>query len=136
MAESHKLGDLQHAILRVLWQKREATVVEVLEALSDERDRALTTIATMLTKMEKRRLVAHRSEGRQFVYRPLVSESQVRRSMIAELTSRLFAGDTTALVSHLLEEHEIDATEVERLRALIAEQGKRDPSPKEKRRAR
>ena len=90
MAESHKLGDLQHAILRVLWEKKEATVVEVLEALSDERDRALTTIATMLTKMEKRKLVSHRSEGRQFVYRPLVSESQVRRSMVAELASKLF----------------------------------------------
>ena len=131
MVESHKLGDLQHAILRVLWEKREATVVDVLEALSDRRDRALTTIATMLTKMEKRKLVAHRSEGRQFVYRPLVSESQVRRSMISELTSKLFGGDLTALVSHLLEEHEIDAAEVERLRGLIAEQ-----SRKEKRRGR
>jgi len=131
MVESHKLGDLQHAILRVLWEKREATVVDVLEALSDRRDRALTTIATMLTKMEKRKLVTHRSEGRQFVYRPLVSESQVRRSMISELTSKLFGGDLTALVSHLLEEHEIDAAEVERLRGLIAEQ-----SRKEKRRGR
>jgi predicted transcriptional regulator len=120
----------------VLWQKKEATVVEVLDSLSDERDRALTTIATMLTKMEKRKLVAHRSEGRQFVYRALVSESQVRRSMIAELASRLFGGDLTALVSHLLEEHEIDAAEVERLRELIAEQGKREQNSKEKRRAR
>ncbi len=143
MAESHKLGDLQHAILRVLWQKKEATVVDVLESLSDERDRALTTIATMLTKMEKRKLVAHRSEGRQFVYRALVSESQVRRSMISELAERLFAGDLTALVSHLLEEHEIDAGEVDRLRELIAEQGKREQGSahreqgsKEKRRAR
>jgi len=100
----------------------------VLEALSDERDRALTTIATMLTKMEKRKLVAHRSEGRQFVYRPLVSESQVRRSMIAELASKLFGGDLNALVSHLLQEHEIDAAEVERLRELIAEQSKRERS--------
>jgi predicted transcriptional regulator len=143
MAETHKLGDLQHSILRVLWEKKEATVVEVLDSLSDERDRALTTIATMLTKMEKRKLVAHRSEGRQFVYRALVSESQVRRSMIAELASKLFGGDLTALVSHLLEEHEIDATEVERLRELIAEQGKREQgssqreqSSKERRRAR
>jgi BlaI family penicillinase repressor len=136
MAESHKLGDLQHAILRVLWQKDEATVVDVLEALSDERDRALTTIATMLTKMEKRKLVAHRSEGRQFVYRALVSESQVRRSMISELAERLFGGDVTALVSHLLQEHEIDAAEVERLRELIAEQGTPERGSREKRRAR
>ncbi len=136
MVESHKLGDLQHAILRVLWTRGEATVVDVLDALSDERDRALTTIATMLTKMEKRGLVAHRSEGRQFVYRALVSESQVRRSMVAELTSKLFAGDLTALVSHLLQEHEIDAKELERLRTLVSEQEKRERGSKEKRRGR
>src|ERR1051325_9739198 len=99
MVESHKLGDLQHAILRVLWEKREATVVEVQEALSDGRDRALTTIATMLTKMEKRGLVEPRSSGRQFVYRASVSESKVRCSMVSELTSKLFGGDLTALVS-------------------------------------
>ena len=137
MAESApKPTESELTILRVLWEKKEATVVEVLDSLSDERDRALTTIATMLTKMEKRKLVSHRSEGRQFVYRALVSESQVRRSMIAELASRLFDGDLTALVSHLLEEHEIDAAEVERLRDLIAEQGKREQGSKERRRAR
>lgn len=136
MVESHKLGDLQHAILRVLWTRGEATVVDVLESLSDDRDRALTTIATMLTKMEKRGLVAHRSEGRQYVYRALVSESQVRRSMVAELTSKLFAGDLTALVSHLLQEHEVDAKELERLRALVSEQSRRERGSKEKRRGR
>ena len=107
--------------MRVLWDAGEATVAGVRAALSDERDRALTTIATMLSKLEKRGVVAHRTEGRQFVYRPLVSEAEVTRSMVQELTNLIFDGDASALVSHLLSEHEIDADELARLKALLGE---------------
>ena len=121
MGDKHILGDLQHAIMRVLWAEGEATVARVQEALEGDRDRALTTIATMLVKMEKKGIVDHRSEGRQFVYRALISETEVQRSMVGELTEMLFGGDVTALVSHLLTEQEIDDAEIARLKALIAE---------------
>src|SRR3954451_13523859 len=117
---SHHLGDLQLAIMRVLWNRSEATVAEVHEDLEPERGLALTTIATMLAKLEKKGVVGHRADGRRFVYQPVIDESQVRRSMVAELTSQLFRGDVTALVSHLLSEHDIDPAELAELRALIS----------------
>ncbi len=125
---THVLGDLQVAILRTLWARGEATVTTVHAALLDERGLALTTIATMLSKLEKRGVVAHRVEGRRFVYRPLVSETQVRRSMVAELTSRLFDGDAGALVSHLLDENEIDGDELAELQREVAARGPRERS--------
>ena len=69
MTRSIQLGDLQLAIMRELWRAGEATVATVHAALQDERGLALTTIATMLSKMEKKGVVEHRSEGRQYVYR-------------------------------------------------------------------
>jgi BlaI family penicillinase repressor len=120
MEESHHLGDLQLAIMRVLWGRDEATVADVHETLEPERGLALTTIATMLAKMEKKGVVEHRAEGRRFLYRPTVSEGQVRRSMVSDLTSQLFRGDALALVNHLLSEHEIDGQELNQLRKLIA----------------
>lgn len=126
METSHHLGDLQLAIMRVLWNRGEATVAEVHETLEPERGLALTTIATMLTKMEKKGVVDHRAEGRRFIFRPQVSEEQVRRSMVADLTSQLFRGDVTALVNHLLAEHEIDARELAQLRKQIAARGREE----------
>lgn len=128
METSHHLGDLQLAIMRVLWNHGQATVAEVHEALEPERGLALTTIATMLTKMEKKGVVDHHAEGRRFIYRPLVSESQVRRSMVADLTSQLFRGDVTALVNHLLSEHEIDDRELTQLRELISARAQEEES--------
>lgn len=114
----HTLGELQHAIMAVLWERGEAATAEVHEALQG-RGLAPTTIATMLRKMEDKGVVAHRAVGRQFLYRPVVSEDQVRRSMVGELVERLFAGDPTALVAHLVSEHEIDAQELRELRRRL-----------------
>lgn len=115
------LGALQYAIMRVLWDAGEASVSQVYEALPTEHRRALTTIATMLTKMEKKGVVSHRSEGRQFIYVPTVEEAEVQNTMVNELTERAFGGDPVALVAHLLEADDIDRSELARLSELIAE---------------
>ncbi len=114
-----RLGKLQLAIMRVLWRRGEASVAEVHEDLEAERDLAPTTVATMLAKLERKGVVAHRTEGRRFIYLPQVDEEQVRRSMVDDLTVQLFHGDVTALVNHLLSEHSIEASELAELRSLI-----------------
>jgi predicted transcriptional regulator len=119
MAKRHKLGDLQLAILRRLWLRREASATDVHADLFADRGLAPTTIATMLKKMEAKGVVRHRVDGRRYVYRATVSEQEVTRNMVSEITDRLFQGDPVALVSHLLEEHEVDEREIEELKALI-----------------
>ena len=122
------LGDLQHAIMSVLWGGGEATTAAVHEALRSERGLALTTIATMLRKMEDKGVVAHRSEGRQFVYRPTVTEDEIRQSMVGELVKRLFDGDAKALVAHLVSEHEIEADDLAALRRKVSRGARRGRS--------
>ncbi len=46
--------------------------------------------------------------------------------MLADLASRLFAGDLTEMVSHLLETRDVSADELARLKALIRDKERRD----------
>jgi BlaI family transcriptional regulator, penicillinase repressor len=121
MSQKKSLGDLQLAIMRLLWERGEATVAEVHAGLHEERGLAPTTIATMLVKMEKKGVVVHRAEGRRFLYRPTVTEPEVTRTMVGQLAEHLFGGSATALASHLIAEHEIEADELARLKRLIEE---------------
>ena len=118
------LSELQLAVMRQFWQRGddgEASTAEVAEGLREERALAHTTVATLLSRLEKRGLLAVRREGRGLVYRALVSEEQVQRSMVSGLVSQLFEGRASALVSHLLERDDaLDAGELARLRALLA----------------
>ena len=119
MRQPKPLTKLQLAVMQALWKKGEATVGEVHAALTEERPLAVTTVATLLSRLEKQRLLSHRSEGRQFVYRPLVSEHDRRTSMLSDVTERLFGGDVTAVVSHLLASGDVKRGDLERVKALI-----------------
>src|ERR1700733_13209152 len=116
MKDKLKLASLQLAIMQVLWQRGEATVAEVREALRESRPLAHTTIGTMLAKMERKGQVRHRAEGKVNIFRPAIPQEKVRRSMVADLAKRLFAGDLTEMVSHLLDSREVSADELARLK--------------------
>ena len=117
----HRLVDLQLQILKVLWQRGEASVAEVHEQLPGGADLAHTTIATMLRKMEARGLVTHRANGRTFIYRAAVAEDQVSQGMAEHVLDRLFEGRLADMVSHLLTAREVSRAELTRLEQLIAE---------------
>jgi predicted transcriptional regulator len=119
------LSELQIAVMRVLWRQRETSVTDVAAALADERGLKYTTVATLLTRLEKRDVVAQRREGRQLIYRALVSEPQVRRSMVADLIGSLFGGDARELVAHLVSESEIAAGDLQRARKRLAKNTRR-----------
>lgn len=124
-----QLSDLQLALMRVLWDQSEATVAEVHASLKgDAAGLAPTTVATLLGRLEKRGLVTHTSRGRTFVYRAGVPEQDVRRSMLAKLTEFFFAGDPSALVSHLTGNERLAPDEIEQARRLVASARESDDS--------
>jgi BlaI family transcriptional regulator, penicillinase repressor len=119
VGQTKLLTELQLAVIQVLWERGEATVAQVHETLHPERGLALTTIATILARLEKDGIVTHRAVGRQYIYRPLVSQVAVQRSVVEEVVTRLFQGDPAALVSHLLRDGEMTADDLVAVRKLI-----------------
>src|SRR5262245_38119414 len=119
-----RLGDLQLRIMKVLWAQGEASVANVLQTVGPSGELAYTTVATMLRKMEARGLVAHRIEGRSFIYRAKAKEDEVTRSMADHFVERLFEGSLTEVVSHLLNSREVSKDELETLEQLIVERKK------------
>ncbi len=120
MAEPQPLTDLQLAILRVLWDRGSATAADITEALKSSRGLAQQTIATILSRLERRGIVRHETRQRQYIYSAVLSEPDARRTMLAELTDRVFEGDVAALVSQLLSAREMSAGDLARVKALIS----------------
>jgi predicted transcriptional regulator len=129
MPDPHQLTELQLAILRVLWDKGEATVQDIWEALHAERGLAQTTVATMLSRLERRGVVTRRAQSRQYRYRAAVTEQEVQHSMVGELTERLFDGDVTQLVQHLLNGADVSPGDLAKIRDMIARVETNAPLP-------
>jgi len=123
-AAAPRLTALQLAVMQVLWSRDEASVTDVQGAMTGRR-LALTTVATMLVRLEQRGLVSHRAEGRQYLYRSRVSPADVRETVTRELLRNLFDGDVTAFVTQLLDSRKLTREEVADLQRLVRNKARR-----------
>lgn len=115
-----QLSDVQLVFMRALWIHPGSSVAQVREFLMDEgRDLAPTTVSTQLSRLEKKGLITHEVDRRQYLYRALVSEVQVQSSVLTRVTEGLFGGDVTALVHQLLDQDRVSATELAEVKRLI-----------------
>jgi predicted transcriptional regulator len=119
-----RLTALQLTVMQVLWSRDEASVTDVQGAMTGRR-LALTTVATMLVRLEQRGLVSHRAEGRQYIYRSRVSPADVRETVTRELLRNLFDGDVTAFVTQLLDSRKLTREEVADLQRLVRNKARR-----------
>ena len=110
--------------MKIFWQRGECSVSDVFTEISKDRDLAYTTIATMLRKMEARGLIAHRADGRTFIYRAAIDEQSVTSNMSEHLLDRLFEGSLSDFVSHLLQTRDVSRDELVKIEKLIAERKK------------
>ena len=120
------LSDLQITLMRVFWSRSSASAsaAEVVAELRATRPLAHTTVATLLSRLEKRGLLLAIREGRQVAYRAAVSQQDVRRSMVSALLAGLFDGEARGLLSHLVDQRSIGADELAEIRTALARKGR------------
>ena len=118
----YSLSELQLAIMDVLWERQEATVLDVHDELRKERRIAQSTVATLLSRMEIKGVVSRRAEDRRHVFYATATREQVRRTVVSEfseLTERLFSGDVAGLISQLLTTRDARPEDLARAREII-----------------
>jgi BlaI family penicillinase repressor len=118
------LSDAQLALMRALWEAGEASTADVYDRVGRPRALAYTTVATLLTRLEKRGLVKSTKDQGERIFKPMVTESEVTRSMVSSLVDTLFRGDPSALMSHLVKEEDIGAGDLDAVRKLLAREKK------------
>jgi BlaI family transcriptional regulator, penicillinase repressor len=117
---SADFGERELDVMAVLWETGSATVAEVRDKLPA--DLAYTTVLTILRNLEAKGVVRHEGEGKAHRYFPLVARKTAGRSAVARLIDKMFGGDPSMLVSHLVSDQRLSAVELRKLHAALGEQ--------------
>ena len=119
MPDYGELTDLQLTIMSVLWSEREATIGTIHERVSGQQPVARKTIAMILSRLEERKLVSHRMDGREGVYRARVAKNSVLRSRMASLLGAVFVGHQRLAGARALDPSDVRSGDVDKLVALL-----------------
>lgn len=113
-------GELE--VLKILWQRGPATVREVMEVLNRRRrQRAYTSVMSLLNVMTEKGLVRRKPLGRAFQYEARVQREKTLSNMVSDLLARVFEGSANELVAQVLDASNPTEAELQAIRRAIEE---------------
>jgi len=104
-------------ILRILWDKGEATVRDIQQGLPPGRH--YNTILTIIRVLEKKGHVTHKQEGRGFVYRAVAQPEESRSHALSHFVESVFGGSSESLVVNMVEAGNLTLDELDEIRRKL-----------------
>jgi predicted transcriptional regulator len=111
-------GELE--LLTILWERGEATVRDVFEAVNKRRPVVYTGVQKLMQIMLDKGLLERDATERAHVYRPVVAKEDTERRFMRELSDRFFAGSAAQLALRALEMEPASEEDLQEIRQLIA----------------
>lgn len=136
MPKSVSLGDLEQAIMNVLWAADGAnglTVREVLDGLTG-RELAYTTVMTVLSRLETKGMTTRERDGRAWRYLPATTRESLTAEAMRSPLHDLSNEDRQAAILHFLAEASAD--DLDAVREAMAEVEAKGDRPARRRRGR
>ena len=122
--------DKELEIMRVVWERGEASAKEIQEALPDERH--YNSVLTIIRVLERKGHLTHRAEGKAHIYRAKDKQERTQRRVIGHLIEQLFGGSATAMVLHLVETGDLTEADLREVRAKLASHSAAKHTPHKK----
>src|ERR1043166_4660141 len=118
-SKNENLTPLELEIMHVLWTEGPANVQTVQLHLA--RELAYTTVQTMLNILHRKGKVKRTLKDRAYVYKPVVSRSQVVGQHMSDIVDRLFGASAESLAITLVETKHLTPKKLARLQKLLEE---------------
>jgi predicted transcriptional regulator len=127
------LPEAELEVLACLQQCGEASARQLREAMDSYRPMTHGSMVTLLKRLEGKKLVEKQKgdTGKAFIYRPVADSRSTVRPVLKKFVSRIFGGNSVALVSSLFESQPPTAEEITQLEGLL-EQLRRQARPRGK----
>ncbi len=116
-----RISESEYAVIEPLWDKAPLTAVEIAERVAKDNDWTLQTVKTLLSRLVAKGAVAFETQGRRYLYRPLIARSDHAVSESRRLLDRLFAGRVSPLVAQLAKSDALSEDDIAEIEALLKE---------------
>ena len=126
--------DTELAMLRVLWERGEATRRQLTDALyPGGGDAHYATVQNLLGRLERKGFVRHERRGNVLVFAATVGRDDLIRRRLQGVADKLCGGAMAPLVMTLLRSQPLSADDVEQLYQFLRERRREPKSPEGRR---
>ena len=121
-----RLSDANLTIMKLVWQKGELTINDVLEAVNAGRKDKVkrATVQVQMRRLERYGWLEHRVENREFYYAALRSEAEAKVDILHGVRNHVFGGSYAELMRCLFAGGRVPEEELQRIAEFLRENDK------------
>ena len=113
-----RLSRREYQIVQATYARRSASVTQILESINDPPSR--TAVRTILRILEEKGHLRHRTRGREFIYYPVLSRSQVGLKAFRHVLHTFFDDSLEkAVATHIARPKRSSRKELDQLLKLV-----------------
>ncbi|KHS58562.1 beta-lactamase [Terrisporobacter othiniensis] len=110
-------------VMKILWQKQEATSAEIIEELKDKSDWKPKTIQTLITRLVSKEVVqVDKSNKKSYIYSPTVSEDEYKDDASKSFLEKLYSGSINKMVLSFVKSNKLSKSEIEELKDMLKDE--------------
>ena len=125
MSALPQITEAEYEVMKIVWKYAPINTNEITEKLLATSSWSAKTIQTLIKRLVNKGALAYEKNSRVFVYTPLVKESEYISQESNSFLNRYYDGDITAMLSAYIENDKLSETEIETLRSLLSQRGKK-----------
>lgn len=115
------ISQAESVVMQALWSSGTATSEDLIARVAAANDWQEATVRTLINRLLNKGAISAEREGRRYVYRPLMAESDWVTEESNGLLDRLFGGRIAPLVAHFSQEGKLSREDIRDLKKLIWE---------------
>ncbi len=119
MARMPQISDAEWEVMNVLWKESPRTATDVADELCDRMSWHPKTVKTLLGRLVKKGALRFREEGNRYLYTPVFPRERFVAVESRSFIDRVFGGETTPALVHMVENMELSEADFRELRAIL-----------------
>ena len=111
--------------MAVAWERAPVAAITVAELLAKTRQWSLATVRTLLRRLVNKGALQQHSEGKRYLYTPLVSIDECARRESESFLDRVLGRAPSVSILHLVKKANLSAKDIQELRRILREKEKK-----------
>ena len=119
MNPSKRITHAEWKVMAVVWQRAPVAASAVVEELRDSKRWSLATVRTLLRRLVNKGALRQESEGKRFLYTPLISMAECARRESESFLDRLLGRAPSEAILHLVKRADLSKEDIQELRRIL-----------------
>lgn len=124
MDKDIRISESEWEVMKIIWDKKEATSNEIIEELKDKKDWKSATIKSLISRLLNKRAISFNRNGKGYIYYPLIEEEKAVIEESMSFINRVFNGSVSDLLLNFVKSEKLTEEDIDELKEILNSKNK------------